>query len=583
METTTRLRWTRWAPLLALTAILAACGAAVTPDPAATPSTEPDPSARATCVDSAIRLPDRGGGIHGAIVADMLHMGGATAPAACMEPANLSLLLPGLSAPDDRTAQVRQSQYYLIVVRYPGGNRLYVLSRRADGTSCVVDTNDQCIARVTDLPDDFNLQDLPDDVAPTIPAGRPAPPTVGPSPGDDEAPPAPGDDARPGTAPPPGGGYTPPVVGPPPGDGAPPAAAGTPPGAASTPQPSTGATGVTVGGPLLSWAAAPRALSYDVYWGAENTDLDTPINTAFTALRIAASADLDADTLYYWRVDAKNEAGTTRGAVWSFTTAAAPASPPAEETPPADETPPQPLQWIWPGPGAPGMTLCLASLSDNCAMIWPAPVGGPHRSIRLPRAGPAGTPVSYSMSPEIPGLALSEARYIYLDGTPRWGAVAGQSFHQTHVMTYSAERDGKTIRRTFEITFQVPRLYWRLYDDSRLTDMCGTTGKRRIEVGRIWSLLNGCAACDGTVLGQPYPSSRVRFSYNYTQRSGEPSIPTTFPRAGDGWTVLAPQIRAGSPDTIWVEVQVTSDDGWCSFSSSREDPGIQAYLVGPND
>ena len=161
---------------------------------------------------------------------------------------------------------------------------------------------------------------------------------MSPPPGGDDTPPAPsppgGDDTPPAPSPPSGGDGAP-GPGPPPGDGAPTAAAGTLPGAASSPKPNDAATGVTVGGPLLSWAAAPRALSYDVYWGAENTDLDTPINTSFTFLTIAASADLAHETLYYWRVDAKNEAGTTRGAVWSFTTAAAPApAPPAGETPP---------------------------------------------------------------------------------------------------------------------------------------------------------------------------------------------------------------------------------------------------------
>ncbi len=332
---TTGLRSTRWAPLLTLTAILAACEAGVTPGaddagPRSSPASTPT-GRQATCADSAIRLSDRGAGIHGAIVADTLHMGGDTAPATCLEPANQSLLT-GLSMPDGRTEQAQQSRYYLIVIRYPGGNRLYVLSRRADGTSCVVDTNDQCIARVTDLPDDFDLKTLPDDVAPTIPAGRPAPPTVGPAPGGDDTPPAPG--------PAPGGGDAPPAPAPPPGDGAPPPAAGTPPEAADTPQPSDGATGVTVGGPLLTWAAAPRALSYDVYWGATKDALGTPINTAFTFLTIAASADLDADTLYYWRVDAKNEAGTTRGNVWSFTTAATP--PAATGTPPGAVSNPSP-------------------------------------------------------------------------------------------------------------------------------------------------------------------------------------------------------------------------------------------------
>ena len=337
----------RLAGLLALTAILAACGAAVTPNPEE-PAANPEPAARqASCDNVAIILLERGAGVHGAIVSDMLHMGGATAPATCMNPANQSLLA-GSVMPDHRTAQVQESQYYLIVIRYPGGNRLYVLSRRANGSSCVVDTNDECIARVTDLPDDFDLDELPDDVAPTIPAGRPAPPTVNPPPGDD-TPPAPGDE-------------TPPAPSPPPGDGAPPPATRrAPPGAASSPQPRDAATGVTVGGPLLSWAAALRAVSYDVYWGAENTDLDTPINTSLTALRISASADLEADTLYYWRVDAKNEAGTTRGTVWSFTTAPAPA--PAEPTAPAPAAAAPGAAWYpWPDSGTANVDVHDSSL-----------------------------------------------------------------------------------------------------------------------------------------------------------------------------------------------------------------------------
>ena len=349
MKTTRRL-WTRWAALFALTTILAACGAAVTPgpgaddEPGAGPGAgrepAPEPAApRASCEDVAISVLERGAGVHGAIVSDMLHMGGATAPATCLDPANQSLLA-GLSMPDERTAQVRQSQYHLIVIRYPGGNRLYVLSRRADGTSCVVDTNDECIARVTDLPDDFDLEELPDDVAPTIPAGRPAPPTVNPPPGD-ETPPAPsppgGDDTPPAPSPPggddtppapipPSGGDGAPAPGPPPGDGAPPAAAGTLPGSVSSPQPRDGATGV-IRGPITTWAAAPRALGYIMYFGTSKTDLkritaDT-VPPYYTKTWVPVGQAFSYETLYYWRVDALNDAGVTRGPVWSFTTVAA--------------------------------------------------------------------------------------------------------------------------------------------------------------------------------------------------------------------------------------------------------------------
>ena len=264
-------------------------------EPTLTPPTQPAPpvSRPATCNDLAIRLLDRGAGIHGAIIADTLHMGGETAPATCLEPASLAT---GWSLPDGRTEQAQQSQsgYYLIVINYPGGNRLYVVSRRSGGTRCVVDTNDQCIAQVTDLPDDFDLKDLPEDVRPTIPGGRPAPPTVRPTPGGGDTPPAP--------------------------------PATTVPGSASNPHPRNGATGVTVA-PLLSWASSPRALSYDLYYGttrnlAHDAALGTPINTANTAVPIPGGRRLAGDTTYYWRVDAKNEAGATRGPVWSFTTGA---------------------------------------------------------------------------------------------------------------------------------------------------------------------------------------------------------------------------------------------------------------------
>ena len=202
-----------------------------------------------------------------------------------------------MSIPDDYTAQVQQSQYYLIVIRYPGGNRLYVISRRSDGTSCVVDTNDRCIAQVTELPDGFDLDDLPDDVAPTIPAGRPAPSAA---------------------SPPPGGGYTPPVV------PAPPAASA--PAAAGNPQPRDGATGVAVETLLLSWSAADRAASYDVYWGtgrnlAADAGLGTPIGTTDTSYTIPLPW-LNGLSEFYWRVDAKNDQGTTRGSAWTFHTGA---------------------------------------------------------------------------------------------------------------------------------------------------------------------------------------------------------------------------------------------------------------------
>ena len=340
MKTTNLWTWTRWAPLLALTATLAACGAAVTPEPAAAPAQTPTPATEpfGSCDDSAIRLLDRGDGIHGAIVADTLHLGGATAPATCTDPTNESLAAR-LADAGGRTEQAQQSEYYLIVIRYTSGNRLYVISLRGDGTACVVDTDDECVAEVTGLPEDFDLGDLPDDVARTIPAGRPAPPTVSPPGGDDT--PAGSDD-------------------PPPAANPPPAPSG-PPGAASNPQPRDGATGVTVNMPILRWAAAPGAISYEVHWSEFRdritSEFTAPVVTSSTFVRMSARQStevgdewgrLKGETTYYWRVEAKSVAGTalcpppfcTRSRMWSFTTGPASAAGEAPPAPPAAETPP---------------------------------------------------------------------------------------------------------------------------------------------------------------------------------------------------------------------------------------------------
>ncbi len=316
--------WARWTPLLILAGIVAACQPTVPPTPApTTPASDPTPAEpQASCADSAIRLVDLSEGIHGAIVADTLHMGGAEAPVTCQDPANESMAAV-LGAP--AAQQVQQPQYFLIVIRYPEGTRLYIL-RRGDGATCVVDTNNECVAEVSDLPDDFDLGDLPGDVAPVIPAGRDAP--------------------------------------------APPVTVETEPDAVRDPHPSDGATGVTVDAPLLSWSASPRAASYDLYWGttqdlAADPDLNTPIDTSNTAVTIrargetAAEQRLAADTTYYWRVDAKNDAGATTGNVWSFTTGAAP-PPGGGYTPPVVGGPP---------PASPSVSIADASFPEGSGRL----------------------------------------------------------------------------------------------------------------------------------------------------------------------------------------------------------------------
>lgn len=84
---------------------------------------------------------------------------------------------------------------------------------------------------------------------------------------------------------------------------------------ASGRSPTNGATDISVN-PTLSWATAANATSYDVYFGTTNPP---PYKTNRTSTTYNRSG-LNYRTTYYWRINSKNETGTTEGYVWSFTT-----------------------------------------------------------------------------------------------------------------------------------------------------------------------------------------------------------------------------------------------------------------------
>lgn len=71
----------------------------------------------------------------------------------------------------------------------------------------------------------------------------------------------------------------------------------------------------------LSWSNGGGATNYDVYFGTDPTPgaSEYKTNTDNTTYN---SGTLNYSTTYYWRIDAKNLAGTTVGDTWSFTTEA---------------------------------------------------------------------------------------------------------------------------------------------------------------------------------------------------------------------------------------------------------------------
>lgn len=102
-----------------------------------------------------------------------------------------------------------------------------------------------------------------------------------------------------------------------------------PPAQITNPSPADGAVNQAVN-VTLSWTAATGATSYDVYFGTVQADVTnaTTADAAFKGNQAGLNyspTGVVASTTYYWRIDPKNAAGTTAGAVFSFTTGVLPA------------------------------------------------------------------------------------------------------------------------------------------------------------------------------------------------------------------------------------------------------------------
>ena len=85
---------------------------------------------------------------------------------------------------------------------------------------------------------------------------------------------------------------------------------------AVNPSPSTGALNVPRN-PVLSWISNGAATAHDVYLSKSNPPDLYLANLTKTNLSIPS---LEPNTVYFWRVDEKNQEYVTQGDVWSFTT-----------------------------------------------------------------------------------------------------------------------------------------------------------------------------------------------------------------------------------------------------------------------
>ena len=100
------------------------------------------------------------------------------------------------------------------------------------------------------------------------------------------------------------------------------------PGKATIPNPSNGATGASCGA-SLTWTADDSATSHDVYFGTVSADVNSAGtgDSEFKGNQAGASyapGPMSESTTHYWRIDEKNNLGTTKGDLWSFTTGTVP-------------------------------------------------------------------------------------------------------------------------------------------------------------------------------------------------------------------------------------------------------------------
>ncbi|MBI4834482.1 MAG: hypothetical protein HY811_06665 [Planctomycetes bacterium] len=106
------------------------------------------------------------------------------------------------------------------------------------------------------------------------------------------------------------------------------------PSKAVNPEPAIGATNIGVfldqTNGELRFSPAPGAEEYFIYFGTNNPPTESDLLTVgfeedengkiIIDMSILLSSSLSPNTTYYWRIDPFNDAGTTEGDVWWFTT-----------------------------------------------------------------------------------------------------------------------------------------------------------------------------------------------------------------------------------------------------------------------
>ena len=96
------------------------------------------------------------------------------------------------------------------------------------------------------------------------------------------------------------------------------------PSKATTPSPTNANTAVTLDQATVTWVDGGGADTFNVYYGTTSGSLSlvssAQAGTSFTVTGITDGSPYNYIVTRYWRIDSTNDAGTTTGTEWSFTT-----------------------------------------------------------------------------------------------------------------------------------------------------------------------------------------------------------------------------------------------------------------------
>ncbi|MHC4739955.1 MAG: LamG-like jellyroll fold domain-containing protein, partial [Planctomycetota bacterium] len=336
----------------------------------------------------------------------------------------------------------------------------------------------------------------------------------------------------------------------------------TPPGQASNPNPADSATDVSIDADL-SWTSGSGSTSSDVYFGTTSPG-------AFQGNQTATTFDpgtMSNDTTYYWRIDEINEAGTTTGNVWSFTTiVAAPgqASNPSPADSATDVDIDADLSWTA-GSGSTSSDVYFGTTSpgtfqgnQTATTFEPGTMGYDttyYWRIDQINVGGTTTGVVWSFTteaapPPLPGQAANpspadSATNVAVSADLSWTAGSDATSHDVYFGTDSTPDSGEFQGNQTDVTFEPGTMdndttyYWRIDE----VNAQGTT------TGNVWSFT--------TIVAAPGQASSPSPSNSATEVSVDADLSWT---AGSGATSHDVYFGTTSPGTFQGNQTATTFD-----------------------